>query len=392
MSETTPFSQAVIDAAPAEAQTREFPNFHHVDEFGKPLQLSEAAMTTSEQSVLGFQHGLGEALQDLPNRTENLNTDRINSFLEERGIEPGEYHVIYEDELPRLGELYKTTLDDNGLGSLFDPRDFDADENSKKGWHDSLSGQTFIVRRRIPELENGPEFTESIIVHELFHAASDHKDVVIAHDDAGKVIKASAARVGLLLPDKEIPFESGRKAPNIFLEEAAASYFEGQYKKEFKSSKLMRAKDPTRKVGVPYEYAKFEGGKVVLQNGYGTAGFALDLMIDAKPELLDAVVESRKSAQGLRDVARIINDIKPGLYSSLSRIAPTLNYEENLEIIRGAIEDREDGGHEMLRTENNPDGHVEDGFIRHGERITYRAANSTTTIRKRLGGLARKSF
>lgn len=386
---TSPFP--VMEASTSEANLSQPITFHHVDEFGKPLQLDDAEREASEQAIMGFQESLAVTLNELPNHTENLNIERINEFLEQRGIKLSTYHVITEEMLPQLGKTYRDKLNEHGLENLFDPRDFEADKNTKKGWHDVLSGQTFIVRRSMPEMENGPELTESIIVHELFHAASEHSDLVLAHNETGKVIKAGKARAGLMLPDHAIPFAKGRKAAGYFLEEAGASYFEGQYKKEFKPSKLMTAKDPSRKVGVPYEYAKFEGGKVVQQNGYGTAGYAMDLMVEARPELLDAIVESRQSAQGLRDVAQIINDIKPGLYGALSRLDPVLFHEENLSIIKDAIEGREDAGHAILRTEDNPEGHVESGFVSHGDRITHRAANSARA-KSRLGAIARKAF
>lgn len=389
MSESSPLMSSTLEAPKPESLAPEPINFHHVDEFGKPIKLDPKTTAESEQAVLNFQESFAASLQELPNHTENLNLERINGFLQGHGIEPTPFHVIEEDELPVLGDLYKQTLTDSGLGGLYDPSDFDPKKNTKKGWHDALTGQTFVVRNHMREIENGPEFTESIIVHEQFHAASEHDDMVIAHDENGQVIHAAKTRVGLMLPDKNLTFGKGRKAPNYFLEEAAASYFEGQYKKEFKPSVLKRLLDKEDRFGMPYEYANFNGGEVVDQNGYGTAGYALDLMIEAKPELLDAVVESRKSAQGLRDVARIINDIKPGLYSALSRIDPTLFHEENLIVVMAAIKDIDEVGHQMLGTSDNPEGRVKPGFVSNRDRVTYRAARS---LDKSLGSVIKKAI
>lgn len=391
MSESTQLAPSFEDTPYPEASNSEPIKFHHVDEFGKPLNLNPDVAAKSEKAFLNFRSEFNSAVDQLPSHTENLNVGRVNDFVREQGIEPSKFVVIDREELPRLGELYKEHLAKNGMAGLFDASEFDPKKATKQGWHDAMSGLTVVIRPYMKEIENGTVFTESIAVHELFHAASDQGDVVIAYDDNGGVTHAGNARTGLSIVGKNIPYSKARKDTNYFLEEAGASYFEGQYKKEFASTRLKRPPEPGREIDLPYEYTRLDGGVVVAQNAYGTAGYALDLMIQEKPELLDAVVESRKSAQGLRDVARIINEIKPGLYSALSRIDPTIFHKDNLDIIRSAINGEEDGGHEILRSEHNPEGHVENGFVSNRERVTHRAANRRKTGGK-LARVVRKAF
>lgn len=391
MSESTPSNQATIDVAPAEAQPHDIPTFHHVDNVGRPLRLDGQTAAQSEAAVLKFRDDFSIALEDMPSHVENLDIKRVNEFLKRQGIEPTSFKVIDEQEVAELGELYKKTLEDNDLGRLYDPFEFDVERNTSLGWHDQTSGQTFVIRPYMREIENGADITESIIVHEQFHTASGHNNLVIVHDDSGDVIHAGNARAGLFVTGKNIPFAKSRVDSNFFLEEAAACYFEAQYKKEFTPTRLKRLVDAHRGVGVPYEYTNFSGGEVSLQNSYGTAGYAMDLMIQEKPELLDAIVESRKSVQGLRDTARIINEIKPGLYGALSRIDPTKFDQDNLGIIIAAIRGIDDQGHEMLRTERNPNGHVEGGFVSSGERAVYKTANRRKA-EGRLARIVRKAF
>lgn len=391
MSELAPLTQPIEAPDPEVGFVAQL-KFHHLNEFGKPINLDPSMEARSEQAFLNFRSGFNSAIDQLPSHTENLNVGRVNGFMKERGIEPSRFVVIDREELPRVGALYKEHLTKNGMAGLFDASEFDPEKDTKQGWHDAMSGLTIVIRPYMKEIENGAVFTESIAVHELFHAASDHGDIVIAYDDSGGITHAGNARTGLSILGKNIPFSRARKDTNYFLEEAGASYLEGQYKKEFASTRLKRPIEPGKELNLPYEYTRLDGGMVVAQNAYGNAGYALDLMIQEKPELFDAIVGSRTSSKGLKDVARIVEDIKPGLYSSLSRIDPTRFREENLNIIRSAINGEEDNGHEILRTEGNPEGRVEHGFVSNGERVTYRAANRRRKAGGRLARVIRKSL
>jgi hypothetical protein len=74
---------------------------------------------------------------------------------------------------------------------------------------------------------------------------------------------------------------------------------------------------PADQVPVPsrFTYVKPDGKLNVWRESF--AGAAVGFLVDKDPALLPALIEARRSVEGLREVAGRINAIRPGLYQSL---------------------------------------------------------------------------
>jgi hypothetical protein len=71
------------------------------------------------------------------------------------------------------------------------------------------------------------------------------------------------------------------------------------------------------------------------------AGYAIGLLADEEPALHDALVASRGSIGGLRDVAKILNSIQPGLYKDLRKLQYNKDdFSAGLKLVKDALKSR----------------------------------------------------
>jgi hypothetical protein len=191
-------------------------------------------------------------------------------------------------------------------------------------------------RRELEEL-NGPEFTESLAIHEATHGSSRHNTtrVLMVDDASGKTqLAMKDARIGQAIrshPTRVIAeeeTETGENFVGLFWEEAVAEYVRGVYVKEVLGKPggfTDFTEEVTKPIGhngltpVPlssrYAYTVENGRKTFVDAAFAASG--LELLVQRDPELLPAFLQARNETAGLQDVARRINAIAPGLYEAI---------------------------------------------------------------------------
>jgi hypothetical protein len=183
-----------------------------------------------------------------------------------------------------------------------------------------------IIVRRDPELEalNGPEFTESIVVHELVgHGSNQHHDLeVTTQTRKGRFGRREAsivprlARLGLMVATSE-------GSDGTALEEGFAEYERGLYVANVLGrpegfAEGYPADNPVSRY-THLERAGDGGTQPALFEGAITA-VILHEIISRNPDLLTALRKARHSEVAVEAVAEYVNDVVPGLYQELFKV------------------------------------------------------------------------
>ncbi len=203
------------------------------------------------------------------------------------------------------------------------------DEDPEDGKY--LYKHDLVIIHRDPVLEqlNGPEYFESLAVHEIAHAGETHTrhllDVDVKRSRLkwlGKTsanIEGSTLRVGFVVAH-------GESQEGYSLEEGYAEYERGQYV----ANVLGRPQgftDGSQATGTVLDKYMY---RAVYPDGDGTpsgalmqgavAACAIELLSQADPKIVEAFRDGRKTVDGLREVARRIDAAEPGLYSSFRAV------------------------------------------------------------------------
>jgi hypothetical protein len=250
----------------------------------------------------------GEDILKLPSYEDGINMDRVLAYCDSIGFSRKPIRILSPED-------YKKALTIAGKNP----------ENAEDGsW---LEQQDVIVVSRDPDTEamNGSEFIESMIIHEAAHGNSNDQqmaaDVSVNRHMLRKRVNVSTytLRGGFVVrTDKDT-------AEGYLLEEGYAELERGIYVEQILGRKtgFTEGLHP----GTPHlfdKYSRFvrdDSGEPKLNGMYGSVGAGiLELLIKRDPELLGALRESRHSVQGLREVARRINEISPGLYQEMRKV------------------------------------------------------------------------
>ncbi len=97
-------------------------------------------------------------LDAIENKTEGINTERVERFFNSAGLSLTDYRLITRDQVPQVNDLMKDIY-------------FEGEE---KGYHITTLDIIFVLRNPTEEEINGPEYTEGILVHELAHGATEY--------------------------------------------------------------------------------------------------------------------------------------------------------------------------------------------------------------------------
>jgi hypothetical protein len=219
---------------------------------------------------------------------------------------------------------------------LLAPADFNAVRS--EGAYDPMGeyldkSDLIIIKRDVTELSpeslNGPEVIESFIIHEFAHSkmrllpigvdVSTRKRVLRR---AVTVVNVNTLRAGSIVVKENAPEE----AQGFYLEEAGAEYERGLYvvnelgRPRGFTSGLQPDGEPT--ILDKYTYLQTDDdGNITIEAPVGAIPAAtLELMINHDPKLLDALREAPRSVKGLRERARRINAISPGLYPEMRKL------------------------------------------------------------------------
>lgn len=162
-------------------------------------------------------------------------------------------------------------------------------------------------------------------MHELAHANNRYLRYVSPSENTFYI-----PRVGFCLPQNELPW-------GWFLEEGWADMHRGNYFAENASEEerrkligVLRYGDVRMEDTIPvynissrrflpipikYLYLTSDGKPTFKSSSY--AAYGLELLCKINPEIKDLLFEGRKSIEGLRMLAKIIDKIQPGLYRRL---------------------------------------------------------------------------
>lgn len=162
------------------------------------------------------------------------------------------------------------------------------------------------------------------MAHEKAHSTTEYDDIIYTDDNQ---INYNTARAGQLLM---------KAGEGTFLEEGFAEYMAARFiRNELKCPNGIwgneRYKDLGDGLTLPSIYvwpgstqpedADSPRSYVHLSNSHGAYGaYGIDLIAQKYPEIHTALINARKSVEGLRQVAQIIERVRPGLYSEIRKL------------------------------------------------------------------------
>lgn len=236
-----------------------------------------------------------ELLETLANTTEGINLDRVKTYITSRGFRIAPFRLLNEADTrraERMGEI----------------------EGVNAGYKASYD---VVLVPRHPKIEaiNGPELTESILVHEFSHGANEYHDLVYV-EEAG-----TSERVILHSRSRHRVYDCHENQRGRLIEEANAERERGKYVEDVLKRPFGFTKDVLRSrfyyeggaaVDARYTVRRIDGKPYVISESFGAQ--ALDLLCRLDPGLEQDLDLSRKSVEGLRNVAKRLNRIHPGLY------------------------------------------------------------------------------
>ena len=281
---------------------------------------------------------LRERVLLLENKTDGLNIERVKDFFAERNLPMKDFLVFDEEDLPRIKEI----LGASGLLRNI----FDKDERATYLAEIDL----VLVRRNRNDKNSDPVFTEGSLVHELAHASGQY--VQYAMNDKGSVWRP---RVGFALTrQKKTPIP----AWGWLLEEGFADLVRGEYEEknlnsEIKKDLMVRRKKPDFPLEKEIVFAMTASGrhfgvfgKYLYPLGEADTGFtssaiaatSLELLCQKHPDLRETLIAARTDIEKLREIPKLINEIKPGLYTEIQKCAYTVeDFARVQNIIREAV-------------------------------------------------------
>jgi hypothetical protein len=246
----------------------------------------------------------------LPRNEAGLDLGHISNYRQKIGAPKKELLFLDPDE-------YDKAL-------AIDGGDEHSDHTSKGRY---LQDVDVIVVKRDSELEglNGVEVTESAAVHEIAHSSAILNPIQLKAETTGRFRKKTEvigdrSRTGFVVTANE-------KVKGTLLEEGYAEYERGQYMLEQgrKGGFVTAGEDFDRNRAlelIPGQYyilkrdAEDKVEPAFLSNA-AVAAATLELLAAQDDKLTDALRESRKSSDGLREVAQRINAIVPGMYQKM---------------------------------------------------------------------------
>lgn len=268
---------------------------------------------------------------EIKQNREGLDTGRVEEFIRSQGMEVKDYIVFDKEEEGHVTEL----LRQHHL--------LDSSEKCDEAWYSANVDLAFIKRRDYDFA------TESGLAHELAHASSNH-----GYFKKGKKIVLNRIGLAILEGDNEdrnasaleegfaalianrytaryiTPQDLNLLAQAAGMEPEAEPFGPGDVKITVQNSATQRQHD----IALEHWYITPDGNLAWVDSIF--AGEALGLLCEKDPELFPALVRSRTSVDGLREVAARIDNISPGLYPKLSGLGYSKGLEA-LEITKDAL-------------------------------------------------------
>ncbi len=224
---------------------------------------------------------------EIENDTRWIDINAIDAFFESIGLQRKDFLIVRSSELP----VYNRIMNQYGWPTFPDPTE---EYGYYYGVCPAATELGVVLRDNEAEAIHGTVFTEGHLVHELAHATSDWNEWSIETHAQGRTL--SARRLGQIIFDRRTHGKTMLKGG--YLEEAFASSIEAGY-------------------------LKSQGKELGYKNYADIAAEGLAYLRLKSPDLFPAMIKARQSVDGLRQVAKYINAIHPGLYTYLQNIANT---------------------------------------------------------------------
>lgn len=315
-----------IDERPQADDTNEtWRQFHYfiAPEVGAKALKAASAAPGVDKNIDNFLNSARQRVIDrFPSNLEGINIERINDFFDGLSLETPPLIVLDREQ---EAEFEQAVAEAKGFRG--DSRQL----NEVGGWFNGDLDLAVVFRDSSTEFLNGPEYTESLIVHELAHGSGLQPDIrVEAPREKEEKLAVHHTRVG-----QSVSRTTSDEKVGGFLEEAFAEQLRAKYVTDVlgKKNGLFRLADRAEgtvsyqyragrkriKANIPSKYAYFDLAAPSLAGIHPAsfAGAAIDELSAKDPELLPAMIKARGDVHGLREVAQRINAIKPGLYREL---------------------------------------------------------------------------
>jgi hypothetical protein len=280
-------------------------------------------------------------LENFESKTDGLDIERVKDFMKERGLPITDF-VIFDDE------------DLSDLQDLFGDKKIPFEWISK---YDALYlpgyNLVFVHRRRELEKINGTVYTEGQFVHEEGHAAGNPEYFKIKN-------RFARPRSGFGLN------RDGENYWGQFLEEGFADMLRGEYmKKNLPSEHKEKILKELENKKIPVHSGAIHNDVSGVENktsskftydvsikylhinektnlDYRTPSVAatgLEMLCEKQPKLKEVLFEARTDIEKLREIPRLINEIKPGLYLEIQKCLRTYeDFSRVQNIIKEAIQ------------------------------------------------------
>jgi len=261
-------------------------------------------------------------LENFESKTDGLDIGRVKDFMKEQNL-PIKDFIFLDNEnkkevsdfliktIPKFGEKLADFLRKEDTGAFYVP----------------CLDIIFAKRNSVLEEINGTETTEGELIHELGHAGNDYD--IFNQKNSG----ISRGRTGFLVRNC-----SDQKYRGKFLEEGFADLLRGKYMEQNlalpvkekieervrtfldKAKKTIRVPSShTEHFDVGIKYATLsENGSIYLSSS-AIAATALEMLIAHRPQLEEILCRARNDLDYLREIPKILNEIKPGLYEEIQK-------------------------------------------------------------------------
>lgn len=281
-----------------------------------------------------FRSVQNKLLKEFPKeKIEGINTERVEEFIKEKGMEIKPYIVVEKEDLTRMQDIIGC------LGSFGEVLNNELVQGLKVGGLALYQAEMDLVialRHRDAERVNGGIFTERMLVHELAHASSGHRGY-------------TKGRPGLNLPvvsRKGFCLSSDRKSNwGELIEEGWAEMQHADYFARYATQEERARIESALRLGtlgmedtiptgmalgviwvnvsrgeplpLPVKYIFLRPDGTPGASTASLAGYALEILCKKNPSLAPAMVGARQSSEGLRKFARILHETSPELYKKL---------------------------------------------------------------------------
>jgi hypothetical protein len=272
-------------------------------------------------------------LQEFPKeRVEGINLRRVEEFIKDRGLEIRPYIIIGKDDFLKMQRIVDSSSWESFLAFIGE---------GGIGLYDANMDLVVVFRDDDRERVNGEIFTERFLVHELAHASTRVGNYTAAYDRNGREMDLPhALRTGFCLRSRHKETGWGELIEEGWAEMQSANYFAQCATKKDRmrvesavgqGSLDVEDTIPTgmalgamlvnvatgKPLPLPAKYVFLDSEGKPQAATAAPAGFALEILCRNNSSLAPAMIEARKSVEGLRKFARILYETSPELYKKL---------------------------------------------------------------------------